>query len=218
MCNEQECDAGFLLQLLEFHAHCLAQLQVQRRQRFVQKQHPWLRRKRARQRHALLLSAGKLRGETIGQRGKMNEFKHAPGARAAGHRVDTLHLQSECDIVDDRHVRKQSVVLENRVYRPQVGLKCCDILTEEKNFSLSDFLKPGNHPQERGLSTSRRAEEGEESVVRDVEGDAIKCRCRAITLYGVANTDCHLHPADFPPGMSRKHSRLWCSCMGETVV
>ena len=53
-------DAETVLQLAQLHAHVGAQLGVEVRQRLVEQQHRWLEHEGARERHALLLPAGKL--------------------------------------------------------------------------------------------------------------------------------------------------------------
>ncbi|KAG1386625.1 hypothetical protein G6F60_014416 [Rhizopus arrhizus] len=60
--DEDEGDAQLALQVLKLQLHALAQLQVQRGQRFVQHQQLGLVDDGARQRHPLLLAAGHLAG------------------------------------------------------------------------------------------------------------------------------------------------------------
>ena len=68
MGDKDKGDAGFQLQPLQFNLHFLAQLQVQRRKRFVQKQNLGRWGQSAGQGHPLLLAAGQLAGFAIGQR------------------------------------------------------------------------------------------------------------------------------------------------------
>ena len=58
--HEHEGDADRLLQLAQFDLHLLAQLLVERAQRFVEQQHLRPLDQRARQRHALALAARQL--------------------------------------------------------------------------------------------------------------------------------------------------------------
>ena len=51
-----ERDADFLLQVDQLDLHFLAELRIERGQRFIEQQHRRMRDQRARDRHALLLS------------------------------------------------------------------------------------------------------------------------------------------------------------------
>ena len=60
--DDDERDADFALDLLEFDLHLLAQLEIQCAERLVEQQHPRASDQRAGQRDALTLAARQLRG------------------------------------------------------------------------------------------------------------------------------------------------------------
>ena len=74
-------DAQRRLQVLDLGAQFLADLGVERRQRLVQQQHGRLGRQRARQRDALLLSAGQLVRILFRLVAQMHERQHLVDAR-----------------------------------------------------------------------------------------------------------------------------------------
>ena len=103
------------LQALELDLHVTAHLQVERPERLVEQQEPGLVDEGLRQGHALLLSARKLTGKPLDHRA------HVDLDQRIGHPSrdllvrELLQFQAECDVVEHREVRKQRVVLEDRV-------------------------------------------------------------------------------------------------------
>src|SRR3546814_17476557 len=71
------------LQALQLDLHLLAQLEVERRERLVEQQHLGLAGERARQRHALLLSAGELSRPAVGVALQLHQRQHPLDARGA---------------------------------------------------------------------------------------------------------------------------------------
>ena len=65
------------MEVLDFELHFLAQVLVQRAQRFVHQQHARVVDGGARQGDALLLSAGKLRGQPVAERRQPHGLQHA---------------------------------------------------------------------------------------------------------------------------------------------
>ena len=104
-----------LLDLLELDLHLLAQLQVERAERLVEQQHARPVDERPGERDALPLAAGQL--------GRLPllvalEADHAERVGDAPRALVARHLpdhQAVADVVADRHVREQGVVLEHGV-------------------------------------------------------------------------------------------------------
>ena len=78
--DQQEGDADAALQGLEFDAHLLAQLGIERGQRLVEQQHVGLEDQGAGERDALPFAAGKLRGTAVLLAGEADEFEHVADA------------------------------------------------------------------------------------------------------------------------------------------
>ena len=147
MGDDDEGGAETLLQLHQFGLRALAQLLVERGQRLVEQQDPRAARQRTRQRHALLLAAGKLVGLALLEALEFDERYHlgdAGGDIGSGH---PGALQAERDIVPHRQMRKQRVVLEHHVDRPLMRQQLRNVPAVEQNPALVRRLEAGEHPQ-----------------------------------------------------------------------
>jgi hypothetical protein len=80
---------------------------VERRERFVHQQKPGLIHDRPRQRHALPLPAGELRGHPVAVALEPHDLERLGGAAAPVGPGRAAHLQREGDVVDDREMREQ---------------------------------------------------------------------------------------------------------------
>ena len=78
-----EGDAELALHPPQLLPHLHAELLVERGQRLVEQQHARLGDGGARQRHALLLAAGELRRQAVGELGQPHLFDHRVGGLAA---------------------------------------------------------------------------------------------------------------------------------------
>ena len=113
-------DAGqvdLVVQAAQPAAQFLPDLRVERAERLVEQQHARFHRERARQRHALPLSAGELRGIAVAEVIELHEARAdrsraagSPRRRAARARA---HAQAERDVLEHRHVAEERVVLED---------------------------------------------------------------------------------------------------------
>ena len=77
-----ERDADLALDALELELHHVAQLEVQRAERFVEQQRAGVVHQRAGQRDALLLAAGELGGLALGEVGQPDDLEHLVDALA----------------------------------------------------------------------------------------------------------------------------------------
>ena len=102
-------------------AQCLAELgrqlapqrRIQRRERLVEQQHIGIGRERARERDALLLTAGKLRGVPRAERADAQSIDDPSGV--FGSRDHSVHFARDAvgDVPRDGHVREERVSLEH---------------------------------------------------------------------------------------------------------
>ncbi|MNM93008.1 hypothetical protein D3C81_1053680 [compost metagenome] len=175
MGDENERDPGFFLHALEFNLHFLAQLEVQRRQRFIEQQHRRLWRQRAGQGDALLLAAGQLGRLAPRQVFHLHQRQHLADPRGNRLALHALHLQAEGDVLRHAHVREQRVALEHGIDAPAVRRQVVDPLAADEDVAAGDVLETGDGPQQRGLAAAGRSKEGEELVVRDVHRHVIEC-------------------------------------------
>ncbi|MNQ83025.1 hypothetical protein D3C85_980950 [compost metagenome] len=178
MGDEDEGDAGARLNGFQLFAHGLAQLEVQRRKRFVEQQDLGMRRQCTSEGDTLLLTARQLRRLAVGKALHLHQgehlahpFGHLRFVQDFAHRVG---LKAEGQVLGDGHVREQRVMLEHRVDRALEGRAVGDVFAVEQNFAFGREFEPGDHPQERGFAAARRAEKGEELVVANVQVDAFE--------------------------------------------
>ena len=92
---------------------------------------------------------------------------------------DALDLEAVGDVLADRHVGKEGVVLKHRVDVALVGRNAFGRFAENLDMTLVGLLEAGDQPQARGLARARRAEHGEELALCDVEGHAVHGSHRA---------------------------------------
>ena len=101
--------------------HLLAQMPVQRAQRLVHEHQFRLEYQRPGDGHALLLATGKLAGPASFKAFQADQLQRTPhklSGLVAGH---PAHIQGESEILRNRHVRKQRVVLEHHADSPLAG-------------------------------------------------------------------------------------------------
>ena len=174
MRDENGREAQPLLQRAQVAAHGHPQLGVEIGQWFVEQQHLGLYRDSARQRHALLLAAGKLRRAAVGQFGEADQrqrFLHAPVDLCA--RQAAL-LQTEGNVAEHRHMRPQRVALEDQPDIALPGRQRGDVDAIELHLSRVCLGEAGDQAQQRRLAAARGAEEGEELARLYREVDALQ--------------------------------------------
>ena len=124
-----------LLDLADFGLHCLAQLQIQCPQWLVHQKNTWRISHSTCHGDALLLPAGKFRRVTLFHAGELHHLQqllHPLADLLLGH----LALrQSKRDVLADRHVRKQGVVLEHHANAAFVGRQVGDIVVTEPDHA-----------------------------------------------------------------------------------
>ena len=114
---------------------------------------------------------------------------------------DLADLEREGDILVDRHVREQRVVLEHHADVALVRRRVVDRPTVEHDLAVRDALEAGEHHQAGGLARAGRPEQGQELAARDVQVEvAHDQRLAVIGLLDVDETDVGLerhHPSGF---------------------
>ena len=170
------------LQPPQLGAHAHAQERVERRQRLVEQQDLRMGDERARQRDALLLAAGELGGDALGEGRHGDELEKLHRLLAPLRLVDAAHLQREGDVVDAIEMREQRVALEHHrraaLGRRQVG----DVGVADQDVAFADRLVAGDHPQGRGLAAARGAEQTAIAVGGHAQVDRVDRERRAVAL------------------------------------
>jgi hypothetical protein len=173
MGDENEGDAERLLQRLEFLLHLLAQLEVERAQRLVEEQHPGAVDECPGQRDALALAAGELARPALAIFGQLHEFERAAGFSVARRLADPAHHQRVGDVVDDVQMRKQRIVLEDRVDVAPIGRNALRGLAEYLDMAGGRLVEAGDQPQAGRLARAGGSQHGEEFASLDLEVDLV---------------------------------------------
>jgi hypothetical protein len=160
--HKDERQAEFFLQQLELDLHLLAQLSVERAQRFVEQQHCRPLHERARQRHPLLLTARKLVRATLREMQHLDAFEGVANPPVALRPPHPVAADPIGDVLGRRHVREQRVVLEHGVHIPPVGRHQRHVLAPERDGAIIGKLEPADHAQHGGLPRTRRPQQGHE--------------------------------------------------------
>ena len=163
--DEDERDAELALQLDELALHVLPELQVERRQRLIEEQHLGLVHDGARDGNTLLLPARELRHLGVLIAVEVDEFQRIADLVADIAFILALDAQAERDIIRDIHMRKQRILLENRIHLTLLRRHLRDILSLEQDAALIRCLKAADKPQERRLSTAGRSQQGHELIL-----------------------------------------------------
>jgi hypothetical protein len=158
-----------LVQAGQLRPHRDTQLGVQVRQRLVHQERLRLAHDRAAHRHALTLAARehrRLAREQLVQAERARDLLHPALALGARH---APQLEPVGQVVLDRHVRVQGVVLEHHGDVAPLGLEARDVLAIDQQPALADVLQARDRAQDRRLAASRGAHEHDELAVGDVE-------------------------------------------------
>ena len=144
-----ERDPDLLLDPLELHLHVLAQLEVERAERLVEKKHARMVHERSAEGDALLLSSRELLRLALRESGQADELEHLRDPSPQLILGDALALEPECDVVLDRHVREERVALKHRVDVPLVRRQPDHVLIAQEDPPFGRLLEAPDHP-ERG--------------------------------------------------------------------
>ena len=176
----------FPVQVLDLDLHLLAQLAVQCTERLVHQDQRRIEHGSACQGHALLLAAAELRGVAV------LEAPHAHARQRLGDQFLRLRLrhaarlQWEGDVVAHRHVREQSVALENHTLVAPVGGDLVRALAIDQDLPRRGVDEAGQHHQQRGLARAAGAQQGDEFAGLDLQVDIGHDRVAAVLLRDAA--------------------------------
>ena len=168
-----ERDPDLALDPLQLDLHPLAELQVERAERLVQQQHLRAVDERARERDSLALSARELRGPACAVAGQLHGAKRFLDALLALGLRHAADLQSVRDVLGNRHVRKERVVLEDGVHVPRVRRVVGHVAAGELHRARVGLLEAGDQAERRRLAGAGRPEHREELAPGDLEVDAV---------------------------------------------
>src|SRR5207248_5837812 len=139
--DKKKGDADFPLERLQFALHLLAQIRIERRERFIEQKQLGAIHQRSRKRDALLLPAAQLRRPRRREalhfdHGK--SFFHAAADFADGRALDAKPVS---DVVARAEMRKQRVILKNGIHGALVRRQDVQALSAHPDFSRSWLFK-----------------------------------------------------------------------------
>ena len=153
-------------------------LGVERAERFVQQQHRGIDRQGAGQRDALLLSAGQLFGVAAAELGQLHQLQQfvdaARDRRLIGPPPPRPAAQAERDVLGHRHVLEQRVMLEHETDVAFAQAEPGRVVFAEQDLAAVGMQQSGDHPQQRGLARTGRAEQRDQLAGRHVQVDRVE--------------------------------------------
>ncbi len=122
--------------------------------------------------------------------------------------LDALAAEAEGDVLEDRQVREEGVVLEDGVDVALVRRQPGDVLALELDQPGRRLLEAADHPQRRRLAAARGPEQREELAVLDLEVDVVDRDDVAEAFGDVDETDIDFgHGRPGPPPKVRADAR-----------
>ena len=169
MGHEHRGHADALLDTLEFNPHVLAQIGVERRQRFIEQQHVRLDDDGAGERNALLLAAGEFLGIAPPEIGQLHQFERSCHLAPGVFLVDIAVVEPEGHILGHGLVRKQRVVLEHQAKVALVDRHIIDPLALDGDVPFGGIEQARDHAQGCGLAASGRPQKRDEAAFLDIQ-------------------------------------------------
>ena len=141
--------------------------------------------------HSLLLSPGKLSWHPVPQSGEPDELEQLvpPPAPLGG--ADPADAQRELDVLGDRHLAEQRIVLENHADPPPLRREQGHVASVKEHAPVVDFRKPRDHPQDRALAAPARPQKHEELPVGHLDRDMVDDGMPAVDLHEILENDRH---------------------------
>ena len=180
MSDEHGGDARFFLNAANLLPGLQTQPRVQIGQRLVQKQHARHFHQRAGDSHALLLAAGQLAGLAVQQFLDLHQPSRLPGPvqhLLLGQLIRAGQvLQREKDVLQNRHVGIQGVILEHQPDAALFSGKLGHIVLTEENFAGGRLLQPADHIQRGAFAAAGGPQQTDQLAVGNfkievVDGD-----------------------------------------------
>ncbi len=164
---------GLALEVEDRILERVAQVAVERGERFVEEQDARVGGQDARQGHALLLAPGELRRQTLAVAAQLDERQHLVNPLLNDILLLAFHRQPEGEVVGDGEMWKQRRRLKDEADVARVRREIGDVLIVEIDSPGARLDQPGEHPQGGGLAAAGRAEQGDELTLGHVEVEVV---------------------------------------------
>ena len=173
MGDEKRRQAQALLQGADLQPNLGTQPGVEIRERLVEQEDAGIDHQSTGERHALLLSAGELMRQPLGEAAEPDQaqsLRDAPVALGAGY---VPHLEPETDIGGDRHMREERIALEHHAGVARIGRPPRHVLVSDDDAAACRRNEARDHSECCGLAAARGAEQGHQLALLDREGHPI---------------------------------------------
>ena len=110
----------------------------------------------------------------MGHRGHLYQRQHLFHRGGDFRLWAVLHRQAEPDVLGDRQMREQRIILKDCIHRAPVRRQGQKILAAQTDLARRGVDEARNGTQERGLAAARRAKEREELIGADVDRHPIQ--------------------------------------------
>jgi hypothetical protein len=157
----------------------VSQLAVKARQRLVEHQNARLADERARERDALLLSAGQFVGISAHQGFNPDESQRFHRSSQSIPRRDLPGFQDELQVLLHREMRPERQILEHEadaslMWTEKDPLRGAGLLVSQPDLAAVWRFESGDDPQKRRLATAARPQDNGALSVRDLERDVVQ--------------------------------------------
>src|SRR5690606_3355684 len=195
MCDIDEGCADAFLKPFQLDLHLQTQFQVKRAERFVEQQHLGFVDERARQRHALHLSTGKLARLARAIAFEPDQFERLANAALQLAATNAMDARPIGNVVVNRHMREQCPALKHHIGGAAIGGNAVGALVTDPDFTSVGILEAGEHAQRRGFAAAGWAEQRKERTFRNMKADAVDGNMSAEDLCHVDELDTLAHRA-----------------------
>src|SRR5690606_20936348 len=159
--------------------------------RFVEEQDLRVWSQRSSQRHALTLTARQLPRVAFGKTAQPDDVEQLVDAGPDLVARFAAHRQPETDVVFDRQMPKQRIVLEDEPNAALPNVDVRHIFAVEPNASGIWPFEAGQDPEQRALTTTRRPQQRDERAPRDLEAHVVYGDEVTEPFVNVLNGDVH---------------------------
>ena len=167
MGHVDEGDAEVFLKRLELQLHLLAQLQIQRPQRLIQKEQFRVVGEGSGDGNTLLLPAGELVRLPLSHLSELNQLQHGVHLFSDLRLAEPFFDQTEGHVVEDVHVREKGVVLKDRVDVPLIRRQIRHVPSFQLHGAFRRSLEPRDDAQRRCLSAAGGPQKGQKLAFID---------------------------------------------------
>ena len=104
------------------------------------------------------------------------------------------HTETECHIVEDRHVSEQRIVLKHETDMTFAHMQLGGLFAKERNTARIGAFQPGNDAQQGGLATAGRAQQCNQFATGELQRDIVEGSEIAEFLVQTFNLNAHRTP------------------------